>query len=182
MERLPRADILHRVELDLLEADDLAIDADIAMNAARARKSARSRTLPASSPACSRWHRCSSRNPRAGRTLCARRNRSAPPDTGAPRGDRWLSHASVVSAMGNDTSAITLCSPVISITTKLSLLTARRLTASAGYVSDVQCQAPAGVVQEAGLFEKPAQLARYRAVRTFRRREWAARTPRTSDG
>ena len=39
---------------------------------------------------------------------------------------------SVVSAVGNETSAITLGSPVISTTTKLSLVTARRLTASAG--------------------------------------------------
>ncbi len=39
---------------------------------------------------------------------------------------------SVVSAVGKETSAITLASPVISITTKLSLVMERRLVASAG--------------------------------------------------
>ena len=38
----------------------------------------------------------------------------------------------VVSAVGNDTSAIASGSPVVSITTKLSLETLRRLVASAG--------------------------------------------------
>ena len=51
---------------------------------------------------------------------------------------------SVVSAVGNATSAITLGSPVMSTTTKLSLVTdaqaggVRRIA-----VCDVQCQAPA---------------------------------------
>src|ERR1700686_463997 len=46
----------------------------------------------------------------------------------------------VVKAVVKETSAITFDSPVVSMTTKLSLETARRLTVSAGEVSEVQCQ------------------------------------------